>query len=105
MLMPSNQARFMRDMHCAAHAIAIQRQVDLLRQTISLLGREGHSVLAAGIGPGKPFVYLAPSMALNNLAHAGKAAYYMHGVDEEGRHFRKGVLTLYRNVNVTWTEL
>jgi hypothetical protein len=104
MLMPTNQARFMQQMHRTAQAVEIQRQIDLLKQAVASLNREGHAVLAAGIGPGKPVVHLAPSMALSNLASVGQAAYYMRGTDEHGQHFRKGVLTLYRNVQVTWKE-
>lgn len=88
----------------AAHAAAVARQLDLLSQAVAELTREGHAILAAGVGPGKPFAVLAPSTRIADLADEGRAAYWMRGIDADGQHYRKGQLLAYRNVLVTWTE-
>ncbi|MBK6742485.1 MAG: hypothetical protein IPG66_05705 [Hydrogenophilales bacterium] len=85
-------------------AARIRAQRAILEQAIPMLAGEGHTILAAGIGPGQPFVYLAPSVRLANLCKDGKAAWCAHGIDDEGQRWRKGQLINYRNVFVGWME-
>ena len=88
----------------AAHAAGIAKQLDILREATQILSRAGHTIQAAGVGPGQLFIYLAPSAKLSSLADEGRAAYWMRGIDGDGQHYRKGQLLDYRNVLVTWTE-
>lgn len=101
MPMPEQQERFYARIHRADQRIARQRP--LIDKAIASLTREGHTVLAADIGPGRPFVYIAVHAGLAALVAANKAAYMAHGVDEDG-HWRRGELLDYRNVLVAWIE-
>lgn len=98
---PDRQERFYAALHRADQRIARQRP--LIEQAVASLAREGHTVLASGVGPGRPYVYLANSAALGEFALAGRAAYVARGVDDDG-HWRRGELLDYRNVLVTWIE-
>jgi hypothetical protein len=88
----------------AAHAAGIAKQLDILREAVRMLTAAGHTILSAGVGNARPFVFLAPSAKLGAIADQGRAAYWMHGIDEDGQRYRKGQLIDYRNVLVTWTE-
>lgn len=85
-------------------AARVRAQRAILEQAIPMLTREGHTILAAGVGPGQPFVYLAPSTRLSDLCKTGKAAWCAHGIDDEGQRWRKGQLLAYSNVYVAWIE-
>lgn len=85
-------------------AARIRAQRAILEQAIPMLGNEGHTILAAGVGPAQPFVYLVPTLRLNALCKEGKAAWCAHGIDEDGQRWRKGQLIAYRNVHVAWIE-
>lgn len=98
---PDSQERLYAKLHRADQRIARQRP--LIDAALASLAREGHTVLAAGIGPGRPFVYIATSPALADLVKTGKAAYMTRGVDDDG-HWRRGELLDYRNVLVAWVE-
>ena len=58
-----------------AHSVAITQQLDILREAVRMLSSEGHTIQAAGCGPSKPFVFLAPSARLADIADAGRGAY------------------------------
>ncbi len=85
-------------------AARARAQRALLEQALPSLTREGHTILAAGVGPAQPFVYLAPSLRLNAMCKEGKAAWCAHGIDEDGQRWRKGQLLAYPNVHVAWIE-
>lgn len=95
-----------RNTHISRDELAsrVSAQRALLDKTLPSLIREGHTILATGVGPAQPFVYLAPSPRLNAMCKEGKAAWCARGVDEDGQRWRKGQLLAYRNVLVTWTE-
>lgn len=85
-------------------AARVRAQRAILEQAIPMLTREGHTILAAGVGPGMPFVYLAPSVRLSDMCKTGKAAWCAHGIDEEGQRWREGQLLAYREVLVAFVE-
>ena len=85
-------------------AARVRAQRAILEQAIPMLASEGHTILADGVGPGQPFVYLAPSVRLSEMCKHGKAAWCAHGIDDEGQRWRKGQLLAYRNVYVAWIE-
>lgn len=102
MRMPDAQASFFTDMHRAARLV--DRQRPIIEMAVASLTREGHTILTAGVGPGRPFVVIAPSPLLAELVKRGKAAYWMRGTDADGHRFRRGELLDYRNCLVAWTE-
>lgn len=98
-----HQSRMLGHLERAEQTERIEKQIDLLRLAVKTLNAEGHTILAAGVGEIKPFVFLAPSPLLDKLVAEGKAAYNVRGHDDEG-NWRKGQLLDYRNVFVYWLD-
>lgn len=107
MLMTPAQAAFMAKLPRAtreANNTQVLEKLDLLQAAIHSLSREGHMVIGAKLSGGRITITIASCARLANMVDQGKAVYYMHGVDDDGQRYRKGVLLGYRHVHVVWIE-